>query len=514
MIPVTTFAGKTVAVFGLGGSGIATARALIAGGATVAAWDDGEASRDAATKAGIPLVDLDAADWSTFAALVLAPGVPLTHPVPHWTVPKAIAAQIEIIGDIELFCRERNKLSGSVSAEDAHAPNAPFIAITGTNGKSTTTSLIAHILREAGMDVQMGGNIGVPILALEPPALDRFHVIEMSSFQIDLTPSLNPTVGVLLNITPDHLDRHGTLENYAAVKERLVVASQCALVGIDDDYCVDIGRKIADAIEPDTYPISAREGLDWGYFACGDQIVSKGYNQSASEAEILGSTAGVATLRGRHNLQNAVAACAACWHLGVPAEKIATALRTYPGLAHRMEEIGRIGPILLINDSKATNADSTEKALLSFPQDVYWILGGKPKDGGIESLVPLFPHVAKAYLIGAATEEFAATLEGHVPYARCGVLEIAVAKAIADATRDAGLPSPRPLRGEGQGEGRPRVEGEGRQQSPVSDAARQPIVLLSPACASYDQYKSFEHRGDAFRALVTALPGFTPRSKA
>ena len=238
MIPATTFAGKTVAVFGLGGSGLATAQALIAGGATVAAWDDGEAGRMAAADRGIPIVDLSAANWSQFSSLVLAPGVPLTHPEPHWVVLKARDAGIEIIGDIEIFARERV----------AHCPDAPFIAITGTNGKSTTTALVSHILREAGHDVQMGGNIGRAILTLEPPVGAsgpgperqnkdiRFHVIEMSSFQIDLTPTLKPTVGVLLNITPDHIDRHGTVEHYADVKERLISGAEVAVVGVEDNY--------------------------------------------------------------------------------------------------------------------------------------------------------------------------------------------------------------------------------------------------------------------------------------
>src|SRR4029450_2703725 len=204
MTPITTFAGRTVAVFGLGISGIATCRALAAGGATVIAAHDSAAGRSAASAAGFAVEDLAGADWRRFAALVLAPGVPLTHPEPHWTVAKAKAAGVEIIGDIELFCRERAKSS----------PDAPFIAITGTNGKSTTTALIAHILRVSGRDVQMGGNIGTAILALDPPARNRFHVIEMSSFQIELTPSLAPSIGILLNISPDHLDRHGTLEHY------------------------------------------------------------------------------------------------------------------------------------------------------------------------------------------------------------------------------------------------------------------------------------------------------------
>ncbi len=485
MIPVTTFNGKTVAVFGLGASGKATAQALMAGGATVAAWDDGQAGRDGAHKAGVPLVDLSTADWSMFAALVLAPGVPLNYPEPHWTVLKARAACAEVIGDIELFCRERNKI----------APDAPFIAITGTNGKSTTTALIAHILREAGRDVQMGGNIGVPVLALEPPAMGRYHVIEMSSFQIDLTPSVNPTVGVLLNITPDHLDRHGpandlalAMENYAAIKERLIESANNVVLGIDDETC----QRIADRFY---VPVARRIGLDMvstkrtsdhTWTLRGSEIWSPPLDSSKpfehttnwTDHRQIADLADISTLRGRHNAQNALAATVATKLQGLYDEDVQHGLRTYPGLPHRMEEIGRVGEVLFINDSKATNADSTEKALLSFPKNVYWILGGKPKDGGIESLKPYFPGIAKAYLIGAATEEFAATLDGTVSYERCGTLDIAVAKAAADAT---------------------------------ASKAAEPVVLLSPACASYDQFANFEKRGDVFRALVQALPGFTPR---
>ena len=523
MIPVTTFAQQSVAVFGLGASGNATALALMAGGATVAAWDDSVAGRASAEKAGIPLVDLSTADWSGFAALILAPGVPLTHPEPHWTVNKAKAAGIEVIGDIELFCRERNKL----------APDAPFIAITGTNGKSTTTALIAHILREAGKDVQMGGNIGVPILALEPPALGRYHVVEMSSFQIDLTPSVNPTVGVLLNITPDHLDRHGpandqalAMRNYAAIKERLLETAGYAVLGIDDDWC----RRIADRYYGE---IARRICLD---MVSTERVFRSTWSLRGTEIwsppddpdkpfehaiewtfnRKIADLTGIATLRGTHNAQNAIAATVAAKLNSLTDEEVQTGLRTYPGLPHRMEEIGRVGAVLFINDSKATNADSTEKALLSFPQNVFWILGGKPKDGGIESLRPRFPGIAKAYLIGAASDEFAATLDGHVPYERCGTLDIAVATAAADA---ASLSSP------GTGEDARRA-GEGLElapervdQSPSSVASRhrlpsrekEAVVLLSPACASYDQFANFEKRGDAFRALVAALPGFIVR---
>ena len=438
----------------------------------VAAWDDGEASRAAAAQAGVPLVDLTEADWSKFSSLVLAPAVPLTHPEPHWIVAKAKAAGVEIIGDIEIFARERA----------ARLPDAPFIAITGTNGKSTTTALIAHILRFAGYDVQMGGNIGVAVLQLEEPALKRFHVVEMSSFQIDLTPTLAPTVGILLNVTPDHLDRHGTIENYARVKERLIGGADIAAISVDDRYCVDILKRRV-AAQSAAVAFSAKNKLAPGYSMLGDEIVCANREGLAVK---LGNLAGIGTLRGGHNAQNALAAVAAVREalaaLGMPTDiDWQGALSSFGGLAHRMEELGNLGRVLFINDSKATNADSTEKALLSFPRDVYWILGGKPKDGGIETLAPYFAGITKAYLIGAATDAFAQSLDGKVAYERSGTLDAAVAAATRDAS---------------------------------ASAAGQPVVLLSPACASYDQFKNFEVRGDAFRALVAELPGITMRGRA
>jgi len=469
MIRATTFAGKRVAVFGLGGSGQATVASLLAGGADVAAWDDGESSREAAGKAGVPLIDLHSADWSTFAALVLAPGVPLTHPEPHWTVVAAQAAGIEVIGDIEIFCRERSAL----------AAGSPFIAITGTNGKSTTTALISHILRSLGRDVQMGGNIGVPILSLEDPALDRVHVIEMSSFQIDLTPSLAPSIGVMLNLSPDHLDRHGPADdadaatrNYAAIKERLVMGSEVALVGVDDEHSVAILKRRA-VIGP-VAPLSVKQPIRPGYCLHDGWLIC---SDATGLAVKLATTFGISTLRGTHNAQNALAAIAAvreCDNLrGKPSEADwQAALATYPGLPHRMEGVGRAGKVIFINDSKATNADSTEKALAAWERDIYWILGGKPKEGGIRSLEGYFARIAKAYLIGYASDEFAATLDGKVPYERYGTLDVALAKAASDASQAAGP---------------------------------EPVVLLSPACASYDQFRSFEHRGDTFRELVQAL---------
>jgi UDP-N-acetylmuramoylalanine--D-glutamate ligase len=468
MIRVTSFAGREVAVFGLGLSGLASCRALMAGGASVVAADDNAAGLEAAATAGFAVEDLASADWSRFAALVLAPGVPLTHPEPHWTVRKARAAGVEIVGDIELFARERAR----------RAPEAPFVAITGTNGKSTTTALAAHLLKSAGRDVQMGGNIGTAVLALEPPAPDRCHVIEMSSFQIELTPTLRPNVGLLLNVTPDHLDRHGTMENYAALKARLVQGAERPIVGDDDDWCRDISERLRLADRDWVDIVSAASRVPHGWYAVGTELVSRAPWTGPLGA--FADLAGIGCLRGRHNVQNALAASAAAMILGVPPDDVAAALATFPGLPHRLEEIGRVGRVLFINDSKATNADSAATALAAFDRDVFWILGGRPKQGGIVSLANYFPRVARAYLIGEATDEFAATLDGKVPFERCGTLD----RAVAAAARDA-----------------------------AASAAREPIVLLSPACASFDHYRNFEVRGDAFRALVTALPGIELRRR-
>jgi UDP-N-acetylmuramoylalanine--D-glutamate ligase len=464
MTPVTTFRDKRVALFGLGGSGLSTARALMAGGAQVHAWDDGEAGRLKAVAQGRPLDGLKEAGWSLFSALILTPGVPLTHPTPHWSVPLARAAGVEIIGDIELFCRERA----------AHTGGSPFIAITGTNGKSTTTALIAHILREAGRDVQLGGNIGVPILDLVPPAEDRIHVVECSSFQIDLTPSLKPTIGLLINLTPDHIDRHGSMENYAAVKERLVAGAEVALIGVDDAYTHAIGARLAAAASQDqrVVPVSGARALDWGFYVDNREVFFREQGHAPEEAESLGALEGARALRGAHNAQNAAFAAAAAWECGLEDEEIAQGLLSYPGLPHRMEEVGRIERALFVNDSKATNADATEKALASFTE-IYWIIGGKSKEGGIEPLRPYFPRIRKAYLIGAASEDFARTLVGALPFERCETLDVATTRAALDA-----------------------LDGD----------AREPVVLLSPACASYDQFANFEARGDAFRGLVNGLP--------
>jgi UDP-N-acetylmuramoylalanine--D-glutamate ligase len=461
VIPVATFAGKKVAVFGLGGSGLASAKALLAGGADVLAYDDDARSLAKAKAAGIAIADLRGVHWSNLAALVLAPGVPLTHPVPHWTVELAQKAGVEVIGDIELFCRERRRI----------APDASFVAITGTNGKSTTTALVAHLAASAGMDAQLGGNIGAAILSLEPPAAGRVHVIECSSYQIDLAPTLDPSVGILINLSEDHLDRHGTMEHYAEVKERLVAGVPkrgTAIVGVDDDWCL----KIADRLEQSGKPvvrISVRNSLTRGIYVEQQRIMHAVDGKTSSIAEI----GGIGSLRGLHNAQNAACAAAAALALGLSPAAIRAGLCSFPGLAHRMEEVGRRGAVLFVNDSKATNADSTAQALACF-SDIFWIAGGKPKTGGIESLHTFFPRIRKAYLIGEAAEEFAATLGVNVPHEITGTLDKALAAAAHDVEKS---------------------------------AATEPVVLLSPACASFDQYRNFEIRGDAFRDLVRALPG-------
>jgi len=461
MIPVTVFAGKKVAVFGLGKSGLLSAGALVKGGADVVAYDDSEKMCADAASAGLGVQNLREIDWSEIAALVLAPGVPLTHPTPHWTVQLAQKAGVEVIGDIELFCREREK-SGA---------DCPLIAITGTNGKSTTTALTAHLIASAGFDAQMGGNIGVPVLALEPFMQNRVYVLEVSSYQIDLAPSLRATVGILLNVTEDHLDRHGTIENYAALKTLLPASVEkggTAVIAVDDRWT----RSAADRIERAGHKVvrvSTTGPLRDGYFAEGTRIM-RADNGKAHPAVQL---AGIGSLRGLHNAQNAACAVAACAAIGIDLPTIQKGLVRFPGLAHRMQQIGRKGSILYVNDSKATNADSAAKALGSF-NDIFWIAGGKPKTGGIASLAEFFARIRKAYLIGEAAEDFAHTLEGKVPYEIVGVMSAAVDAATRDAE---------------------------------ASALKEPVILLSPACASFDQYPNFEVRGKAFADLVRAVPG-------
>ena len=461
MIPVRGFEGKTVAVFGLGRTGLTAARALIAGGAKVALWDEKIASREAAAAEGFPVVDLEAADWRQFDALMLSPGVPLTHPKPHWTVQKAKAAGVEILGDIELFAR-------TVAAAPVHK-RPKIIAITGTNGKSTTTALIGHLCASAGRDTRIGGNIGQGVLGLEDMHGGAVYVLELSSYQLDLTSSLHPDAVVLLNISPDHLDRHGGMDGYIAAKRRIFLnqgKGDTAIIGVDDPWCQQICTEITAANRRTIWPISAGKAMGRGVYALQGVLYDATGERVVEVADLLRAR----SLPGRHNWQNAAAAYAAARAIGIPMQEAVDGLMTFPGLAHRMETVGKIGKVRFVNDSKATNADAARQAMSSYPK-FYWIAGGVAKAGGIDDLKDLFPRVAKAYLIGEAAEPFSWTLAGKAEVAISGTLERAVQQAYADAA--------------------------------ASD--QEAIVLLSPACASFDQFSDFEARGEAFRAAVNGL---------
>ncbi len=455
---MTAFRDEWVAVLGLARSGLVAAEALQQGGARVLAWDDAAPRREQAASAGVPVVDLARRDFADIRALVLSPGIPHTYPRPHPVAARARAAGTPIIGDIELLalsCRA-----------------ARYVGISGTNGKSTTTSLIGHILQQAGRTVAVGGNLGTPALSLAALDAEGVYVLEMSSYQLELTDSLACDVAVLLNITPDHLDRHGGMAGYIAAKRRLFRGQhrkQAAVIGIDDAPSRDIAREFAAAAAQTVIPISAETRAPGGVFVAEGMLID---DMAGAAARVL-DLGGLARLPGRHNWQNAAAAYAAARCLGIPPAAIATAFASFPGLAHRQELIATLDGVRYVNDSKATNADATAKALACY-DDICWIAGGLPKEGGIAALAPFFPRLRHAFLIGEASDAFAATLEGQVAYRRCGTLAAAV-----PAARDAAL-----------AEGKPGA-----------------VVLLSPACASFDQFANFEERGEAFRRLVLALPG-------
>ncbi|MGE5270953.1 MAG: UDP-N-acetylmuramoyl-L-alanine--D-glutamate ligase, partial [Thiohalocapsa sp.] len=419
MIAVAAFAGRKVAVLGLARSGIAAAQALAAGGAKVLAWDDSEKVRRTVAD-DVPLRDLAAVDWREVAALMLSPGIPHSFPEPHPAVLRAREAGVEIVGDIELLGRAQ--------------PAARFIGITGTNGKSTTTALIGHVLAAAGQRVEVGGNLGTAALSLAPLGPEGSYVLELSSFQLELVTTLAFDVAVLLNITPDHLDRHGGMDGYIAAKRRIFARQRpdaVAIVGIDDAICRGIADELRREGEVRVIPISAVETAPGGVYAAGARLVDA-TGQRPAEILDLGQAP---RLPGTHNWQNAAAAYAAARASGVPPEAAAAAIRSFPGLAHRQELVATIDGVRFVNDSKATNADAAEKALTCY-QAIYWIAGGLPKAGGITALAPHFARIRHAYLIGTATEEFAATLEGSVPFTRCGDLANAVASAAAQARQD------------------------------------------------------------------------------
>jgi UDP-N-acetylmuramoylalanine--D-glutamate ligase len=459
VIPVPLYRGRSVAVFGLARSGISAARALAQGGAAVMAWDDTEKGRTAGAAAGLNLVDSQTWPWDRLSALVLSPGVPLTHPEPHAVVREAQKHNVPVVGDIELFFKT---VHGSASPNGRSNPT--MVGVTGTNGKSTTTALIGHLLARAGFAVEVGGNIGKPALELAPPAQSTVYVLELSTYQIDLAPSFKPDVGALTNITPDHLDRHGTMENYVAVKRNLFRhqgQGDVAVVGVDDVYSADTCTMLSARGGLGVIPISVGKVLGRGVYVIDGML----YDGLVSPPLLVANLKECPTLPGAHNWQNAAVAYAAVRGIVRDVGELSRALISFPGLPHRLETVGRIGKVQFVNDSKATNADAAAKALACY-NPIYWIAGGQAKEGGIESLQPFFPRIAKAYLIGAAEEAFAKTLERDVSFERCGDLKTAMVRALADAIR-----------------------------SPAAN----PVILLSPACASFDQFRDYEDRGDTFR---------------
>jgi UDP-N-acetylmuramoylalanine--D-glutamate ligase len=464
MIPSRAFANHTVAVFGLARTGLGAVRSLVAGGTRVLAWDDNAVARDVGGQEGAELMPWREWPWEDISALVLSPGVPLTHPKPHGVVEHANRAKVQIIGDVELFARE-------IRPDSDKAGKAPVIAITGTNGKSTTTALVGHILSACGFDAQVGGNFGNSVLELAAPSAKTIYVLEMSSFQIDLAPGLKPDVALLSNLSPDHIDRHGSMENYAAIKARLMKQTARdgqVLIGVDDAHASAIFTAMSSNGGAQAHPVSVGKVLGRGVFVVDGAL----YDAMGARAVKIMDMADAPHLPGTHNWQNAALAYGAVKPFIADTKAIAAAIASFPGLAHRMEDVGAIGNVKFINDSKATNADATARALAVYP-DIFWIAGGKAKDGGIESLSQFFPRIRKAYLIGEAAPQFAKTLDGKAHYEVSGTLDAAVIAA-AMAAAASNVPAP--------------------------------VVLLSPACASYDQFKDFEQRGDAFRNLVARLP--------
>ena len=458
MIDLFYFNGLPVAVLGLGVSGLAAAKALQRAGAEVAAWDDNPDKRAQAEADGVPIVDLATCDWTQHTSLVISPGIPHDLPEPHPVAALAKQYGCEVIGDIELLARAQR--------------GASYVGVTGTNGKSTTTALIGHVLELASRAVQTGGNIGVPVLEFEPLEAGGIYVLELSSYQLETILSITFDVAVLLNVSADHLDRHGGFDGYVKAK-RLVFHRQTkprsAVIGVDDETCRGIWQELAAADEQTVIPISGTTTVAGGVYVRNGTLIDDTGGQAIAVLDLNE----VATLPGVHNWQNAAAAYAACKALSVDPPVIAACLRSFPGLAHRQELVAVIDGIAYVNDSKATNGDAASKALACYGV-IYWIAGGQAKETGLDGLEPFYGKIAHAFLIGEAEAAFAQALDGHVAHSRCGDLVHALSAA---------------------------------RERALAEAKPGAVVLLSPACASFDQYENFEARGEAFRHLVEALPG-------
>lgn len=465
MIPVRGYAGAVVGVLGLGRSGMATAAALVAGGAVVRAWDDSVEARTAAESAGIVCTDLSRAQTlEGMAALIVSPGIPHLYPAPNKIIAAAMAAGIPVDNDIGLFFRS----FGGAEWDDFDTP-PKVVCVTGSNGKSTTTALIHHILTHAGRPSQMAGNIGTGVLSIDPPQDGEVIVLELSSYQTDLARALTPDVAVFTNLSPDHLDRHGGMGGYYAAKRRLFTEGgpDRAVIGVDEGEGVFLANQLATGAQDDrVIRISSGQKLDgfaWAVFARKGFLAEWRRGKQVASIDLRE----IKGLPGAHNHQNACAAYAAARALGLPPREIEGALHSFQGLPHRSQLLRDWRGVRFVNDSKATNVDSAAKALQAFPR-IRWIAGGMGKDGGIAALAPHLGAVVKAYLIGHSAREFALQL-GDTPHQICDTMARAVAQAAAEA--EAG-----------------------------------DVVLLAPAAASFDQYPNFEKRGEDFAAQVANLP--------
>jgi len=456
MIPLTEYDRKVAAVLGLSRTGLSACRALSAGGGRIWAWDDNVDRRKAACDLGVSIVDLNLCNWDRVDSLVLSPGIPLRHPRPHRLVKRARAAGVRIIGDMELLAENQ--------------PERRIIGVTGTNGKSTTSTLIAHILQHAGIGTQLGGNIGLPVLDLLPKPVKDIYVLELSSYQLDLTERLKCAVAVILNISPDHLDRHGGMAGYLRAKKRILrnqEAEDWAVVGVDDDH----GRKIVDhlraANDRKIVPISSHQEAKGGVYVRDGRLI----DDIDGRAEEIGVIDGFSHLRGAHNAQNMAAAYTAARAVGAAPNDILAGMASFAGLTHRLELVREIDGVAFVNDSKATNPEAAARALSAF-DEIYWIAGGQPKQDDLDALLPHLDRVRHAYLIGEAADRFHDILKDKVICTVSGTLDRAFKTAVNDAH---------------------------------SSAAGAATILLAPAAASFDQFANFEARGEVFRNLVESL---------
>lgn len=456
MIP-HAYEDKTIAVMGLGKSGLAASRALAAAGATVWSWDDQDERRASASAEGVMLNDLGVCDWAIADALVLSPGIPHDFPAPHPVAAAASAAGCEIICDVELLFQT---IEGSQT-----------IGVTGTNGKSTTSALIGHILGGTGRPMQMGANLGLPVMEMDLLGPEGTYVLELSSYQLERVPSIALDVAVFLNISADHLDRHGGIEGYVAAKKHIfdnASDGMSAVVGMDDTHCRNICLELMVRGTPRLVPISGVQRVPGGVYVIDGILVDDLDDQQSPIVDLKTITA----LPGSHNWQNAAAAYAAARLGGVDPGTAVSRLLTFSGLPHRQEFIAEIDGIRFVNDSKATNTDSASRSVACYPS-IYWIAGGQAKEDGLGAIDDHLENVQHAYLIGEAAEKISTAIDGRVPVTVCGELDQAFNAAL-----------------------------EGARQAGTDGM---PVVLLAPACASFDQFSDFEARGDAFRKLVEAV---------